>query len=188
MICSPWRVKKQTNQIRPFVFLEKLADHKLLSRLTDLYESMNFVLMPISELSCFHFCFFNQKLSLPIFLCLQVFLRQVYLFSTISQLMISQSMARCVAGCQRDPKSSLVHPLPPVYYTTAFCLQGTMLVFLKKLFCIWSGIGDLAFSKSDLRRNIMYVTTSQLLWTDGYLNQTSNCGLEFFDMTLVKSN
>ena len=97
-------------------------------------DSINLVFMPISELLCFHFCFFNQKLSLPIFLCLQVFLRQVYLFSTISQLMISQSMARCVAGCQRDPKSSLVHPLPPVYYTTAFCLQGTMLVFLKKEF------------------------------------------------------
>ena len=28
--------KKQTKQIRPFVFWEKLADHKLLSRLTDL--------------------------------------------------------------------------------------------------------------------------------------------------------
>ena len=27
LICLPWRVKKQTNQIRPFVFLEKLADH-----------------------------------------------------------------------------------------------------------------------------------------------------------------
>ena len=124
------------------------------------YESMNLVLMPISELLCFHFCFFNQKLSLPIFLCLQVFLRQVYLFSTISQLMISQSMARCVAGCQRDPKSSLVHPLPPVYYTTAFCLQGTMLVFSKNLFCIWSGIGHLAFLKSDLHINLMYVTMS----------------------------
>ena len=117
--------------------------------------------MPISELWCFHFCFFNQKLSLPIFLCLQVFLRQVYLFSTISQLMISQSMARCVAGCQRDPKSSLVHPLPPILYTTtAFCLQWTMLVFLKNLFCIWSGIGDLAFSKIDLHRNLILVTMS----------------------------
>ena len=28
--------KKQTNQIRPFGFWEKLADHKLLSRLTNL--------------------------------------------------------------------------------------------------------------------------------------------------------
>ena len=151
------------------------------------YKSINLVLMPISELLCFHFCFFNQKLSLPIFLCLQVFLRQVYLFSTISQLMISQSMARCVAGCQRDPKSSLVHPLPPVYYTAAFCLQGTMLVFLKNLFCIWSGIGSrilkkwLAY-KSHVRHH------EPLLWTDGYLNHTSNCGLEFFNMTLVKSN
>ena len=36
LICLPWRVKKQTNQIRPFVFWEKLADHKLVSRLTDL--------------------------------------------------------------------------------------------------------------------------------------------------------
>ena len=30
------RVKKQTKQIRPFVFWEKLADHKLFSKLTDL--------------------------------------------------------------------------------------------------------------------------------------------------------
>ena len=29
--------KKKTNQIRPFVFWKKLADHKLLSRLSDLY-------------------------------------------------------------------------------------------------------------------------------------------------------
>ena len=31
-----WRVKKQTNQIRPFVFWKKLGDHKLLLRLSDL--------------------------------------------------------------------------------------------------------------------------------------------------------
>ena len=30
------KMNKQTKQIRPFVFWEKLADHKLLSRLTDL--------------------------------------------------------------------------------------------------------------------------------------------------------
>ena len=30
------RVKKQTKHISPFVFREKLADHKLLSKLTDL--------------------------------------------------------------------------------------------------------------------------------------------------------
>ena len=132
------------------------------------YESINLVMMPIFELWGFHFCFFNQKLSLPIFLCLRVFLRQVYLFSTISQLMISQSMARCVAGCQRDPKSSLVHPLPQST-TTAFCLQGTMLVFLKKLFCIWSGIGDLAFSKSDLHRNLICITMSHCSATSGQM-------------------
>ena len=36
LISFPWRAKKQTKQIGPFVFWEKLAEHKLLSRLTDL--------------------------------------------------------------------------------------------------------------------------------------------------------
>ena len=132
------------------------------------YESINLVLMPIFELWGFHFCFFNQKLSLPIFLCLRVFLRQVYLFSTISQLMISQSMARCVAGCQRDPKSSLVHPLPPVYY---YCLLSSRnnVSFLEKVICIWSGIGDLAFSKSDLHRNLICITMSHCSATSGQM-------------------
>jgi hypothetical protein len=35
-------VKKQTKQICPFVFWEKLADNKLLSRLTYLYNVKNF--------------------------------------------------------------------------------------------------------------------------------------------------
>ena len=43
LICLPCRVKKQTKQIVPFVFWEKLADHKLLSRLADLYHSDNYV-------------------------------------------------------------------------------------------------------------------------------------------------
>ena len=103
------------------------------------YESINLVLMLIFELWGFHFCFFLTKnYPCQFFLCLRVFLRQVYLFSTISQLMISQSMARCVAGCQRDPKSSLVHPLPPVYY---YCLLSSRnnVSFLEKmiLYLIW---------------------------------------------------
>ena len=35
--------KKQTKQIRPFVSWEKLADHKLLSKLTNVYEENYFV-------------------------------------------------------------------------------------------------------------------------------------------------
>ena len=127
------------------------------------YESINLVLMPIFELWGFHFCFFNQKLSLPIFLCLRVFLRQVYLFSTISQLMISQSMARCVAGCQRDPKSSLVHPLPPVYY---YCLLSSRnnVSFLEKIILYL-----IAFSKSDLHRNLICITMSHCSATFGQI-------------------
>ena len=36
LICLLWRVKKETKQIRPFVFWKKLAGQKLLSKLTDL--------------------------------------------------------------------------------------------------------------------------------------------------------
>ena len=156
------------------------------------YESINLVLMPIFELWGFHFCFFNQKLSLPIFLCLRVFLRQVYLFSTISQLMISQSMARCVAGCQRDPKSSLVHPLPPVYY---YCLLSSRnnVSFLEKfiLYLIWYW-GSRILKKWLAQKSHLHHHEPLLchLWTDSHLNHTSNCGLELTILViwLVKSN
>ena len=52
LICLPWRVKKQTNQIRPFVFWKKLADHKLLLRLSDLYLDSFFLWQPTTVFWC----------------------------------------------------------------------------------------------------------------------------------------
>ena len=73
----------------------------------------------------FIFLFWGKYCSSQFFF-VGVFLRQVYLWAS-HHFSIDDitSIARCVAGCQRDPKSSLVYPLP-----LASCLLSSPLCSL----------------------------------------------------------